>query len=533
MEKTVKMPRSTSGSSIIHRFRKDLLSVALLAVLTVAYFWKIIFTNDYHMLNWQDNLVQVYPWYSFAGRSFKSGFIPLWNPYQYSGYPFLGESLAGAFYPLNVVLFLIPAKAGLNIRAFEWMIVLHVFLAATFMFALLRRLHLSSFSSLVGALVFAFDGFLLSKAINFVPTAYGFVWIPLVFLCFNEAIVNGRLLWTLGAGVCLGVIFLVGHIQIPLYTALALLLFALYQGIARYRKDGKFKHFIIPLFAFGLCMVVALGIAAMQILPSLEYGRYALRWVGSAEPVDGLAKIPYALATKSSYPPRGIVSLLSPWLLGIFEGYAYVGILPLLLATLSVIFRRNLYTLFFFGLALIFFALALGNNSIVHGLAYCLIPWLDKARTTSRAIYMLHFAVAVLAAFGADFLVSPMKKGDKRAFLSFVKYLWVVLGGACLIIFFLLLQFWLQSTPNEEAQLWLQSTQGETGERFSHLFFFLILLASSAGLMLARSRGLLRRTILRTLVLFHKTDLDFWIKQTPSQVTPYLGCEHSIPHKIW
>jgi len=495
------MPRPKSGSSLINRFRKDLLSAVLLAVLTVAYFWKIIFTNDYHMLNWQDNLTQIYPWYSFAGRSFKSRILPLWNPYQYSGYPFLGEGLAGVFYPLNVVLFLIPAKTGLSIRAFEGMVILHVFLAAIFMFALLRRLRLSPFSSLVGALVFAFDGFLLSKAINFVPMAYGYVWIPLAFLCFNEAIINGRWVWTLGAGLSLGISLLAGHIQFPLYTALTLLGFAICQGVARYRKDKRSRDFISPLFAFGLCLVVALGIAALQILPSLEYGRHALRWVGGAEPLDALAKIPYSLATKSSYPPRGIASLLSPWLLGIFEGYAYVGILPLLLAILSVMFRRNFYTLFFLGLALIFFALALGSNSVVYGLAYCLIPWLDKARTTSRAIYMLHFAMAALAAFGADFLASPIRKRDRKGFLSFVKYVWVVLGGACLVIFFLLLQFWLHSTPGEEAQFWLQSTQGEAGERFSHLFFFLILLASSAVLVLARGRGLLRRRSLRTLVI--------------------------------
>ncbi|MDQ3285245.1 MAG: hypothetical protein M3P92_06000, partial [Actinomycetota bacterium] len=35
-----------------------------------------------------DAATQYYPWYYFLGESLRSGSIPGWNPYQFSGTPF-------------------------------------------------------------------------------------------------------------------------------------------------------------------------------------------------------------------------------------------------------------------------------------------------------------------------------------------------------------------------------------------------------------------------------------------------------------
>jgi hypothetical protein len=467
----------------VGHFRKDLLSILLLAILALTFFWKIVFTDDYTLCGAGDNLTQFYPWYFFSAYSYKLGVVPLWNPYQYSGYPFSGEGQAGIFYPLNIVLSLLPTKAVLDIQAFEGMVVLHFFLAAVSMFAFLRRLQRSSLASIVGALCFAFNGFLIGYATGVVAIVYSSIYMPLIFLCFYEAIAKRNGLWALGAGFFLGISILAGHIQIPIYIALSLFLYALYQGTSGWREEKDFRKLIMSLLVLVICVMIALGIAAIQILPSLEYGRHALRWVGDVEPVRALDKLPYRLTTVYSFPPHIIVALLNPWLHADGNTF-YMGILPLILALLGLLFCRHTIPRFFSALALIFFLYTLGGDSLIHGVAYVLVPWLDKAREANRAIYVVHFAVATLAAFGADFLVKPMKKRSKRTFVSILKYLWIALGGMYFIAVSLFLQY-----------------EGTGQVKFHHLFFSIILLTGTAGLLLGRSKGFWKPTTFRTLVV--------------------------------
>jgi hypothetical protein len=48
--------------------------------------------------------------------------------------------------------------------------------------------------------------------------------------------------------------------------------------------------------------------------------------------------------------------------------------------------------------------LALGGFSVFHGLAYLLVPMVEKARTPAMAVVIVQFGVAVLAAYGLDAL---------------------------------------------------------------------------------------------------------------------------------
>ncbi|HEV3334034.1 MAG TPA: YfhO family protein, partial [Bryobacteraceae bacterium] len=58
------------------------------------------------------------------------------------------------------------------------------------------------------------------------------------------------------------------------------------------------------------------------------------------------------------------------------------------------------------GLALAAFLYSLGSFSLVHGVLYAVVPWIWMAREAGRMVYLVDFAVSILAAFGVDSLFS-------------------------------------------------------------------------------------------------------------------------------
>lgn len=109
---------------------------------------------------------------------------------------------------------------------------------------------------------------------------------------------------------------------------------------------------------------------------------------------------------------------------------ALPGVLPLLLVFLALLrFRHTRFVQFFALLMAASLLYALGHFSLLHGLAYALAPWMDKARQSVRAPYPVHFSMALLAGFGADGSGpwTAQGPGSTAAFLgrsTFWRYSW-------------------------------------------------------------------------------------------------------------
>ena len=61
-------------------------------------------------LRW-DGIAQFYPWRNFAHDTIRSGYLPLWNPYQFCGTPFVANSQSAVFYPPNLLFYFCPLPA--------------------------------------------------------------------------------------------------------------------------------------------------------------------------------------------------------------------------------------------------------------------------------------------------------------------------------------------------------------------------------------------------------------------------------------
>ena len=361
-----------------------MISLLALLALVLLFFWKIALTNL--ILAGLDVFTYFYPYREYAAQAIRSGHLPLWNPYLFLGVPFLANIQSGVLYPLNLLFLWLPAP-----KMVAYSIVLHIFLAGVFTYLFARRtLNMRPLSALVAASVFALSGF-LGAQVEHVNQLSVFAWLPLLLLLFHEAYTRQSVIYGLFASLVVGLQFLAGHAQASFINLSALGCYALYLSL---RRGGGRRT--MPIWrALGLFMGVTLlgaGLAAAQLLPTLELSRLSLRGGG----------LTYRQAVSFSLRPALLLlSLLPSFDYSPFSEYiAYVGITPILLASLAL--QRKREGFFFAALALLGIFLALGLYNPFYYLLYRLVPGFGLFRVPARWLFLYAFGLAILAGLGME-----------------------------------------------------------------------------------------------------------------------------------
>ena len=141
-----------------------------------------------------DDLTQNFPLRVLAGQEIRSGQLPLYDPYIWSGAPLLAGWNAGAAYPLTLLFAVVPPVAAWTLN-----MILTWAIAGLGMFAFLRALRLACVPSLLGALSFAFAGAMSAQVAHFGLVA-GMSWVPVQLLCVlrlsQPRTMPSRLAWT-------------------------------------------------------------------------------------------------------------------------------------------------------------------------------------------------------------------------------------------------------------------------------------------------------------------------------------------------
>ncbi|MGE5530945.1 MAG: hypothetical protein ACM3VW_02350, partial [Bacteroidota bacterium] len=147
-------------------------------------------TRQWDSLLW-DSMAQFYPWRVLLHNAGKQGQLPLWNPYQFCGYPFVGNGQSAMFYPPNWLYFLIHPRIGMGLSA-----ALHFFLGSLFVFGLARIWRLSTIPATFAAIAFAYGGFMVTW-IELPTLVNSLIWLPLAWwgievICRSEGPSFGR-----------------------------------------------------------------------------------------------------------------------------------------------------------------------------------------------------------------------------------------------------------------------------------------------------------------------------------------------------
>lgn len=385
---------------------KRALGPILLLVITSCFHWRLIATYQYTWLDSPDLAFQVLPWWNYQAREWHAGRFPLWEPHQWSGQPLLGQVQPGAAYPLNWLLFMTPLRDGkLQMGYLHWYFILYHWLAAFNCYLFCRYIGSSRAAAVFGGCLFAFGAAVGN--IDWPQMVNGTIWMPLVFLCLLKVRdqpdrANRHAAW---AGLWLGVSWLAGHHQIPTFLTYGSL--ASWAWIS-FAGGRNWRTFLRPFLLF---IAVTGLISALQTVPAAEYGQLAKRWVGMDEAIDWKTKVSYHVHEKYSLFPLSLLGVVIP---GLDQSFSpFVGVVGATMASLALAFgwRRDEKIRWLMGLGLLGLLIALGGNSLLHGVLYAWAPLVDKARSPGMAIALFGFSIAALAAIGID----RLRPGDPIA----------------------------------------------------------------------------------------------------------------------
>jgi uncharacterized membrane protein YfhO len=250
------------------------------------------------------------------------------------------------------------------------------------------------------------------------------IWFPLLFALIELSIRKKTLFYAILAAGCLCIQILAGHIQLVYYTALAMSVYLLVKGIHMRRQLEQIKMLI------GIYLIIIiLGplLAAIQLIPFAETISFSPR-----------LKSTYEATAYFSLPPKELIDLLIPnftnnldnsyrgW--NFWNTCGYAGLLPIIFAIISIIFRRNWYTIFFGILAIFGIIAALGKHTPLNYIMFKFLPLYDKLHVPSRFIYYTTIGISIMASFGLNFLLSSMTPAEKK------RLLWTILFLCGLII---------------------------------------------------------------------------------------------------
>jgi hypothetical protein len=409
---------------------------AALLVIGVLFHWKLVLTNQYTWLESPDMSRLVLPWFQFEASEWHHGRFPLWDPNSWTGQPLIGQAQPGAAYPLNWLLFWMPLnnRGWLRQDVLHWYYVLIHFLAALTCYALARELGRSRGASIIAGCIFSLGGYVAYT--DWPQMLNGAVWAPLIFLYLFRVARGERVLASsLLSGFFLGVAWLVGHHQLPLFMSIAaagtwvVVVASSQKPVARMARLG--------LIAFAITGLTS----TFQTLPTAEYGRLAVRWVGADQPQRLGETVAYELHKPYSLKPVSLLGIVIPgiehnaydWYIG---GVAFtLGLLGLILAWQDARVR------WLAAISLGGILFALGPNSVFHGVLYAVVPLVDKARVPAAGSLMFTLGLAPLAAFGIDLLHLPESGALSR------KAGWILSGVAAVLVFASLFFYAARVTP--------------------------------------------------------------------------------------
>ncbi|MBL8131119.1 MAG: YfhO family protein [Anaerolineae bacterium] len=372
----------------VHRFDRRLgsiLPVFLLILLWGLFFWRMLTSAEADQVSFTqgDFSGQFFTFAGYQYARFAQGEVPLWNPYNNGGLPFIADTQAAVFYPPRLLtLALANLSGGWTYHALELEALFHVLGFTLLMYAFARRLTGSPFGGLTAAIIAGYGGFLTGYPLLQLAILEAGVWLPVAALGIVEATAAPRLrysylLWT---GFALGMSWLAGHPQTSFFLTYFL---AAYFGFQVFQRRATALQWLTGTAWFG---VVALGIAAVQLLPGVEY-------------LSRTTRVDFGFDAKDNgFPLHDIVQMIMPGVVSLWSPL-YVGVTGLILALIGVWRRRR--DAWFWGIvALLALLWGFGGNAAVFPALYSILPGLRFFRGQERAAYLVVTALAILAALG-------------------------------------------------------------------------------------------------------------------------------------
>jgi len=438
-----------------HELAKDFMILLLFVVISLVFFWRqtiggktmLPADNVFAVEPWasyaeevgvdvphndllSDLYLENYAWKRFIINSIRGRSLPLWNPYIFTGMPFLATGQHSAMYPLSVLFYVLPLST-----AFGWFAALHMFLAGTMMYILARTFRVNRLGATVAGVAFMLSGFMVTRQV-FPMIMAAAVWLPLL-LAVIEKLANKAeagdqnlatyLPYALVGSVGIGLVLLAGHPEMYYYIVLVCGFFTLYRlvrVVLATKNAGMLGRLILVL---GGMVILGAGLGFAQWAPLLQVVQRNFR--------EGSTSFEEVLSW--AWPWRRVFSMFVPDFFGnpshhtyfdlyqwrtvaitqnyfgdpitnpnwgmknYVEGTGYLGFAASVLAIVALLRRKGRHLGFLAILAL--FSIMFVFGSPLYIVIYKL-PGLSQVHSPFRWIFPFTICTTLMAGMGADLL---------------------------------------------------------------------------------------------------------------------------------
>jgi hypothetical protein len=344
---------------------------------------------------------QFYGWRAYGFGEIKDGRLPLWNPYEHLGMPFVASIQSAIFYPVNWFCVLFKIGRGINFS-----IIFGLFLSAAFTFLWCRRAGIGRVGSIIAGATYALAG---PQFLRIYEGHWSFLapmsWTPLIFLAVEMLAGGSAVLPSAGLGAfAVGMQLLGGNPQYAFYAGIAA---SLYFIARLWMKQTPKRRALQALGGFAAMYLTGALISAVQFMPALELLAISSR----------IGQLTFLWVVQYSLTPESLLMLLIPdifssditaqywgrwnlWEMSLYIGAAGFGLFMAAFATR----RRGL----FWPVAIVgalLLLLALGNHGPLFALCYRFVPGFDLFRVPARFLAPLSLLMAMMVGLGADTLI--------------------------------------------------------------------------------------------------------------------------------
>lgn len=364
--------------------------------------------DSLHNLLIGDAILIFYPSDLLYNEYLKKGEILKWNPYIFSGYPEFASGQSATFHPVRLLLhyFLDP------LTAHDAGLFIHLFLCCVFTFLYFKKLNLGDFPAATGGIVWSFS---LAQMTWFEMerTVYTGAYIPLLLYFYEYALERNLLFYSSLGGVVLAFLLFTRHLQWALYGYLFFAFYFLFKFITLWMEWKKINHSLRPLLSFLIITILGFGLAAIQLIPTLELIHHSRAQRGGETSLLSY----FSISALKGFPEtlfHSIITFLHPFLLGspvdrinlypytnFVEYQGYIGLFPLLSLLISTKNIRNPCITFYLFIFLLTFLMSL--NTFLNIPFDLLVPGFSRL-PHHRIIYITAFSGAVLSSYGMEIL---------------------------------------------------------------------------------------------------------------------------------
>jgi hypothetical protein len=356
-----------------------------------------------------DTYTYFFPLKAWYADRLQAGELPLWNPRVGHGFPALGESQTGVFYPFHLLLYrYLPLNAAYHVT-----FLLHYALAFGFTCHYVRCFRFGLIECLLASVIFVYGWFPARSCLEWAILTGA--WIPLAFWGVERHVAESRPRSLLATQLAIVMQLLAGHFNMAFITLVGVTVYAAVRLLLERQPWNSVLRFVLPLATvFGL----AAGVAAIQLVPSWELKTRSQRGEAAfGKQQVGYGAIPWSYLPQVVQPWKFYAQLNDPQFerqqfgernTNKVEAHLYFGLIPMVLAAIALLVavirsisgkgdgaNRVVWVWLILGAIGLTFAVGLWTPLAVH------LPGFGYFTGPGRYGVLVQLAIAVLAGAGA------------------------------------------------------------------------------------------------------------------------------------